>query len=70
MRAIGIALVILGIIGLAYGRITYKQEKQVLDVGPIKATATENRTIQVPPILGIVAIVAGVVMLVVPRHRL
>jgi uncharacterized membrane protein HdeD (DUF308 family) len=70
MKALGVVLVILGIVALAYGGITYKRERHVVDVGPIKATTTENRTIPLPPILGVVSLVAGIIILVVPKRRL
>lgn len=70
MKGMGLALVILGILALVYGGITYNRERTVIDMGPIKATATEQRNIPFSPIVGGIAIVVGLVMLVVPRRRL
>jgi len=61
---VGILLVIIGVIGLAYGGISYTKEKTVVDLGPIKATADTRETIPVPPILGGLALVGGIVLLV------
>ena len=61
---VGILLVISGVIGLAYGGISYTKEKTVVDIGPIKATADTRETIPVPPVLGGIALVAGIVLLV------
>ena len=69
MKPLGIILVIVGIVGLLYGGITYKHEKTVLDVGPIKATATEHKRIPFPPTVGVIALVAGVALLVIPNRR-
>lgn len=60
---IGIVLVVIGIAALAYQGITYTTQKKVLDVGPIHATREENHTIPLPPIVGVVALVGGVVVL-------
>jgi hypothetical protein len=65
---LGIALVVIGIISLAYQGITYTTRKKVLDFGPIQATKEEHKTIPLPPILGALAIVGGVVVLVGDRQ--
>ena len=61
---VGILLIIIGVIGLAYGGISYTKEKTVVDIGPIKATADTRETIPVPPILGGLALVGGIVLIV------
>jgi hypothetical protein len=61
---VGILLVIIGVLGLAYGGISYTKQKTVVDIGPIKATADERKTIPVPPVLGGLALVGGIVLLV------
>jgi hypothetical protein len=61
---VGILLIVIGVIGLAYGGFSYTKQKTVIDIGPIKATADERKTIPVPPILGGLALVGGIVMLV------
>ena len=69
MKIVGFALVVLGILSLVYGGISYNRQRTVLDVGPFKATATEQKTIPLSPIVGGIALVAGVVLLVLPRRR-
>ena len=59
----GIFLIVLGVLSLAYQGITYTTHKKVLDVGPLQATTEEHKTIPLPPILGILALVGGVVLL-------
>jgi hypothetical protein len=59
MKAAGIVLIILGIIALIYGGITYTTHKKILDVGPIQAEKKETHSIPLPPVLGVVAIVGG-----------
>ena len=69
MRVIGIVLMILGVIGLAYGGITYTRRQQTVSVGPLSATVREKDTIPLPPIVGGIALVAGVAMLVMGGRR-
>ncbi len=61
---IGIILIVLGIAALAYQGITYHERQTVLDIGPIHATADREKTIPLPPIIGVVAIIGGIVLLV------
>ena len=60
----GILLVILGVLALAYQGINYTRQETVLDVGPIHATAEKHERIALPPILGGLMLVGGIVMLV------
>ena len=61
----GIVLVALGILALVYQGITYTKRDAVINVGPIHATAEHQRTVPIPPILGAVSVVAGVLLVVV-----
>ncbi len=63
MKALGIVLIILGVLALAYGGLTYTREKKVIDLGPVQASKKETKTVPLPPILGIVAILGGSVLL-------
>lgn len=60
----GIVLIVLGIFALAYQGITYTKRERVVDVGPIHATKDTTKTIPLPPVLGGLALVGGVVLLV------
>jgi hypothetical protein len=60
----GILLVILGVLALAYQGINYTRQETVLDVGPIHATAEKHERIALPPILGGLMLVGGIVLLV------
>ena len=64
LMIIGIALVVLGLIALAYQGITYTSRETVVDLGPIKATADRQRTIPLPPILGGLALAGGIAVLI------
>ena len=72
MRAgaiIGIVLIVAGVLALVYQGITYDRDRTVLEVGPISATAETRETIPIPPVLGGLAIAAGVVLLVMSRRQ-
>ena len=66
---VGIALVVIGLVSLLLGGFRWTQEKTVVDVGPLKATTTEHKTLPIPPIVGGLALVGGIVLLVVPSKR-
>jgi uncharacterized membrane protein YidH (DUF202 family) len=63
VKALGVVLIVLGVLALAYGGFTYTHEKKVVDLGPIQASKKETSTVPLPPILGVVAIVGGGVLL-------
>jgi uncharacterized membrane protein len=66
---IGILLVILGVLALAYQGFTYTHREKVLDVGPIHATVEKHDRIPLPPILGGLVLVGGVALLVVGARK-
>ena len=66
---VGILLVILGALGLAYQGFDYTHQEKILDVGPIHATAEEHDRVSIPPVLGGLALVGGIVLLVVGAKK-
>lgn len=60
---VGLVLIVLGLVGVAYGGITYTRQREVARVGPLQVTASEQRTIPISPIVGGVAIIAGVALI-------
>lgn len=69
VRIAGLVLIVIGLIGLLWGGISWTDEKTVVDLGPIEARAEERETIPISPIVGGIALVAGIVLLVVPSRR-
>ena len=59
----GIVLIVLGLVALVYQGITYTSHETVIDIGPLHATADRQKTVPLPPVLGVVAVAAGVVLL-------
>ena len=66
---IGVVLIVLGVIALAYQGITYTTRQKVLDIGPIHATAEHEKTIPLPPIIGAAAIIGGIVIVVLGARK-
>jgi len=64
MKIFGIALIVLGLIGLLYGGFTWTRKDKVIDAGPIEVTAEKHERLPVPPIVGGVLLVAGIVLVV------
>lgn len=67
MALAGVALIVAGLLALAYQRISYTTRETVIDVGPFEATTETQKTIPLSPIVGIAAVVAGVVIVVMSR---
>jgi drug/metabolite transporter (DMT)-like permease len=65
---LGIILAVLGLFALAYQGLSYTTQKKVVDIGPIQATKEEHHTIPLPPILGALALVGGIVVVISGRR--
>jgi hypothetical protein len=68
-KLIGIILIVVGIAAFAYQGITYTTREKVVDLGPIQMTAEKTKTIPLPPIVGAVALVGGIVLLVTGSRK-
>src|SRR5215831_7483549 len=66
---IGVVLIVLGVVALAYQGITYTTQEKILEVGPLKATAEKKHTVPLPPIVGGLALAAGVILVAVGSRR-
>ncbi|PYR37467.1 MAG: DUF3185 domain-containing protein [Acidobacteria bacterium] len=60
----GVVLIVLGAAALLYQGIGYTSRETVVDIGPIHATADRERTLPLPPVVGIAAVASGIVLLV------
>jgi len=66
---IGAVLIVIGLIGLIWGGLSYTREETVLDVGPIEATAETRETIPIGPVVGGIALVGGIFLVATGRGK-
>jgi hypothetical protein len=66
---IGIILIVLGVVALVWQGISYTTTERVVDLGPLKVDAKKEKTIPLPPILGVVALAGGIVLVAVGSRR-
>ena len=62
LKIVGILLILVGLAALVTGGFWYKKREKIIDIGPVEATRTVERHLSIPPVAGIVTIVAGVVL--------
>jgi hypothetical protein len=65
----GIILIVIGIVALTYQGITYTTREKVVDIGPIQVTADKTKTLPLPPIVGAVVLVGGIILLVMGNKK-
>lgn len=65
---LGILLIALGIVSLGYQGIHYTTREKAIDLGPLQVTTERSHSIPLPPIVGAVALVGGIVLLVTNRR--
>lgn len=68
MAIFGVLLIAIGIAGLAIDNISFTERKTIVDAGPVKVTADEQRSVPIPTIAGVIAVVAGVALLFMGRR--
>lgn len=66
---LAIILIAVGVIAFAYQGITYTTREKVIDLGPLQVTADKTKTIPLPPIVGGIALVGGIVLLVMGNKK-
>ena len=62
-RIIGVVVVIIGIIMIAYNSFNFKTTEKVVDLGAVEITKEKNNPITWSPILGVVLLIGGVVII-------
>jgi hypothetical protein len=69
IRIIAVLLILIGLVALATGGLTYTRREKVIDLGPIEATAEKRDRIPLPPILGGAALAGGIVLLIAGSRK-
>ena len=66
---IGVVLILLGVAALAYQGFTYTSRETVVDIGPVHATAEREKTVPIPPLVGLAAVAGGIALLVTGMRK-
>jgi len=66
---IGIVLIVIGVIALAYGGLSFTTSEKVAEVGPLKIEKDKTRSVALPPVLGGLALVGGIGLVVVGARK-
>jgi UDP-N-acetylmuramyl pentapeptide phosphotransferase/UDP-N-acetylglucosamine-1-phosphate transferase len=69
MRLLGIILIVAGVLALIYGGIQYTSRDKVVDLGPLQVSADQKHNIPLPPIVGGLALVAGIALVLTDRRK-
>ena len=64
MRLLGIVLIVVGLVGVIYGGVTWTTRENVVDVGPVHVTHDKQESLPLPPIAGAICLVAGIALVV------
>ena len=67
---VGIALILLGIVAFTYRDGSDSSREKVIDIGSIQATAETQKTLLIPPLLGGLMLVGGIVLVVAGTKKL
>ncbi len=69
MKLVGIILVVFGVLALVYQGIQYTSREKIIDIGSIKVSADTKKRIPLPPIVGGLALVAGIALILADRKK-
>jgi hypothetical protein len=69
MKMLGIVLIVVGLISLAYQGFSYTTTEKVVDLGPLEVTKENKETIPLPPLLGGLALAGGIVLVIASAKR-
>ncbi len=62
MKALGALLLVLGVVALVYGGVSWTRKDTVIDAGPVEVTADKRESLAVPPLVGLALVVGGLVL--------
>jgi hypothetical protein len=69
VKVVAVLLIVLGLVALAYGGITMTTRDKVVDLGPVEVTQEEKHRLPLPPVVGGIAVAAGIIMLVAGARK-
>ena len=62
MRLVGIVLIVLGLVGVIYGGVSWTRKETILDAGPLEISTSRRESVPLPPIVGALLMVGGAVL--------
>ena len=68
-RAIGAALIVIGLVALSWGGVFWTRDKKVLDLGPLEVRDQQREGFALSPVVGFVTLVGGIVLIAIPERR-
>lgn len=68
-RIVGLVLIVIGIVALLWGGVFWTDRDTVVDAGPLEIQTEETEGFALPPVLGIVSLIGGIILMVVPERR-
>jgi drug/metabolite transporter (DMT)-like permease len=68
-RMVGLVLIVIGLVALVWGGVFWTDKDTLVDAGPIEITSQEREGFALPPVLGVIALVGGIVLLAVPSRN-
>ena len=66
---VGILLIVIGIVALAYGGFTFTKREKIIDAGPLQVSADREKTVPLPPILGGLCLAGGIVLVLAGNRK-
>ena len=68
-RIAGLVLIVIGVVALLWGGVFWTDRDTVVDAGPLQIQTENTEGFAVPPVLGGIALVAGIIMVLIPSRR-
>lgn len=68
-KTIGIIMVVIGIVMLVWTGFSFTRKEKVVDIGALEISADKKEHVNWPPYVGGIVLIAGVVLLIVPRKK-
>lgn len=69
LMVLGLVLIILGALALAYQGISYTKHEKIIDIGPLEASADTKKTLPLPPLLGGLVLGVGIILVIIGRKK-
>jgi uncharacterized membrane protein len=66
---VGIVLIVIGVIAMAWGGFTYTTREKVIDAGPLQVSADKEHRVPFSPVLGGICLVGGIVLVAIGNRK-